>query len=185
MGFDRWGIRRDLDEIERTLIYAEVELRRMPTSPAPKGKRREDYLRTIYELQRSLGSVRARDVSGALGVSMPTAVEELKALNREGLIRYSRGSVALAGEAERVAEGLDRKRGILKEFLELVLEADPGEAERVACYLEHFTSDELLGRMEDMLEFARDCEREFAEFMGMVRDHRAGRGDPCRRGGPA
>ncbi|MGC8969211.1 MAG: metal-dependent transcriptional regulator [Conexivisphaera sp.] len=141
----------------------------MPAGSAPRGKRKEDYLRTIYELQRSKGFARVKDVSGALGVSMPTALEELRELEREGLIVYRKGDVRLAEEAEHAAEALDRKRRILRDFLERVLEADPSEADREACYLEHFVSDELLERMERMLRFAADCREEFSRFMEMVR----------------
>ena len=150
-------------------------------SPAPRGKRREDYLRTIYELQRSRGSVRVKDVSGALGVSMPTALEELRELDREGLVRYRRGSVSLVEEAERFAATLDRKRRILIEFLERVLGADPEEAEQEACYLEHFLSDGLLERMERVVDFAAECGDEFSELMNRVWSHSTGE-DCAQRG---
>ncbi|MFP3308396.1 MAG: metal-dependent transcriptional regulator [Nitrososphaeria archaeon] len=147
----------------------------MPADSAPKGKRKEDYLRTVYELQRSLGSVRMRDVSRALGVSMPSALEELRGLEREGLIRYSRGSVRLTEDAERLAERIDRRRRTLEEFFEVILGADPEEAERMACYLEHLISDELLGRMECILRFAASHGQELQE---LTRGHCGG--DPAR-----
>jgi Mn-dependent transcriptional regulator len=143
----------------------------VPADSAPKGKRKEDYLRIIYELQRSLGSVRMRDVSRALGVSMPSALEELRRLEREGLIRYSRGSVMLTEDAERLAERIDRRRRTLEEFFEVILGAEPEEAERMACYLEHLISDELLGRMERILRFAASHGQELQE---LTRGHCAG-----------
>ena len=156
------------------LISTGCPVRRVPAAPAPRGKRKEDYLRTIYELQRSTGRVRVKDVSSALGVSMPTALEELRELDQEGLIVYERGLVRLAEEAEKLAASLDRKRKVIMGFLEKVLGADPREAEQEACNLEHFLSEELLDSMERILNFAEECGGEFSEFMERVRSHRAG-----------
>ncbi len=138
---------------------------------APRGKRKEDYIRAIYDLQRSRGSVRVKDVSEVLGVSMPTALEELRRLSHEGLVSYDRGSVSLTSEAISMAESLERKREILVEFLEVVLGADREEAERIACYMEHLVGDDLVERARRLAELAAEC----GWFSGILERAREGR----------
>lgn len=132
---------------------------------APRGKRREDYLRVIYEILEEKGYARVKDIAEKLGVTMPTVVEALKKLEKEGLVIYRRRSITLTDKGASRARELNARHKALKKFLMLLLNIDEEEAEREACYIEHVVSEKTLKRIQQFIEFTDSCPLNIPRFL--------------------
>lgn len=134
-------------------------------SVAPRGKRKEDYLRVIYELSKIRRRARVKEISEKLGVSMPSVVEALRGLEEMGLVEKSRRGVILTGKGAAKASRILKRREALKRFLMLLLSVKEDEAEAEACFLEHIVGRKTLERMEKFLEFVDSCPMGLPRFL--------------------
>jgi len=130
----------------------------------------EDYLETIFDLQRSTSVVRVKDIAKALGVKMPSVTSALQTLKASRLIRHEKyGHVELTREGREVAENIHRRHVTLVGFLTDILQLDPGDAGEEACRLEHGVSRETLRRLMGLLEFIRGCPRSGGDWLTHMR----------------
>jgi DtxR family Mn-dependent transcriptional regulator len=114
---------------------------------------KEDYLKTIYSLETSQGTVRVKDIAGRMKISMPSVTSALKNLEQQGLVwhpRYDR--VGLTSDGTRCARSVYKRHRVLKEFLCQVLGIDTKIADKDACGMEHSISPETLERMVAFME---------------------------------
>lgn len=100
----------------------------------------EDYLKTIYILERKHRGVRGVDIAEELNVSRPTVSVILKRLTEEGYItKNPEHEVFLTDEGREVAENTLRKNEMFKELLtELGVDEETAAAD--ACEMEHAVS---------------------------------------------
>ena len=120
----------------------------------------EDYLETIYELHRSEGVVRVKDIARAMKVKMPSVTSALRTLKSSQFIRHERyGHVELTSEGRDIAESVHRRHITLVGFLRDILQLDPDNADAEACRLEHGISRETLRRLMGLMEFIEGCPR--------------------------
>ncbi len=129
------------------------------TSPRPTrlGSGAEDCLEAVLVLERGGGPVRVTALARRLGVSKPSVVAALAALERRGLARHERyGGVELTAAGRRRARETDRRHQLLREFLAGVLGVSAATAEADACRIEHGLSPETVSRL---VTFVRRRER--------------------------
>ncbi len=120
--------------------------------------RAQDYLRTIYQLSSKGSKVRLVTLSEALGVRMPTALQMVRSLASQGLVKYEKhGEIELTEEGKRIAEEIQTKHNLLFEFLTKYLGVDPEVAEKDACGMEHHLSEETYDRLLKFIEFMEGC----------------------------
>ncbi len=120
--------------------------------------RAQDYLRTIYQLSSKGSKVRLVTLSEALGVRMPTALQMVRFLASQGLVKYEKhGEIELTEEGRRIAEEIQTKHNLLFEFLTKYLGVDPKVAEKDACGMEHHLSEETYDRLLKFIEFMEGC----------------------------
>ncbi|MDK2384066.1 MAG: metal-dependent transcriptional regulator [Candidatus Korarchaeota archaeon] len=120
--------------------------------------RAQDYLRTIYQLSSKGSKVRLVTLSEALGVRMPTALQMVRSLAGQGLVKYEKhGEIELTEEGKRIAEEIQTKHNLLFEFLTKYLGVDPRVAEKDACGMEHHLSEETYDRLLKFIEFMEGC----------------------------
>lgn len=120
----------------------------------------EDYLETIYHLEREDRAARAADIATRLDVSRPSVTGALRGLADRGLIHYvPYGTVTLTREGRRAAIAVVRRHDILKRFLEDVLALPPADAERAACRMEHVLEPAVMNRFLEFARFAASCPR--------------------------
>ena len=122
---------------------------------AAYGKRYEDYIKVIYRLKKERGSAAAKDIADYMNVKLPTVIEYLNKLSKDGLVIYKSGIVELTEEGLKKAKEIEDKFCIIKRFLTEVLNVPEEYAERDACYMEHGLSDLTVARMREYLEFKR------------------------------
>lgn len=102
----------------------------------------EDYLKTIYLLNRRHSGVRGVEIAEELGVSRPTVSVILKRLIEEGYVnKNSAHEVFLTDEGRKVAENTLKKNQMLKELL-MELGVNEKTAAADACEMEHAVSTE-------------------------------------------
>jgi len=113
----------------------------------------EDYLETIYLLQKKQQNVRVRDIAKEMSVTMPSVSGFLKTLKKQGLVEHPRYDlVALTPDGTRVAKEVFRKHQVIRTFLSHVLKLDSDIAERDACRIEHNVSPETIESMTRYLD---------------------------------
>ncbi len=118
----------------------------------------EDYLEAILVLgQRSGASVRVTDVSAYLGVSKPSVSAAAKKLATAGLVEHEcYGAIRLTQEGRQGALRVAARHELLLRFLVEVLGVEQATAEEDACRLEHFLSEETVGRLHQFVAFLTD-----------------------------
>lgn len=105
----------------------------------------EDYLKTVYQLERGSGErVATSDVAEALGVEPPTVVKMLEKLEDRGLVDREKYSGArVTEEGETVALEIVRHHRLLEAYLTQELDFSWSEVHDEADRLEHHISEEL------------------------------------------
>lgn len=104
----------------------------------------EDYLERIYLLIQDRRVARVKDIAESMGVKNPSvnnAVSELKKLGYVEQEPY--GYVLLTKSGEEEAERIIKLHRLLHGFL-MYLGVSSEVAERDACNMEHYLSDETL-----------------------------------------
>lgn len=102
----------------------------------------ENYLETIYMLQKNKGSCRSVDIANELGFSKPSVSVAMKNLRENGYIEVmGDGKIILLEPGKKIAEELFEKHIILTKCLTAI--GVPEEiAEEDACKIEHLISAE-------------------------------------------
>ncbi len=116
--------------------------------------RLEDYLETIYLLERRNGVARVKEIAGERNVKMPTVTEVLRRLSEKGFIHYEPyGYVRTTDKGKAYAEMLYQKHRVLIDFLEKVLHLPKSVAEKEGCLMEHHLSSETVERVKRLTDF--------------------------------
>ena len=102
----------------------------------------ENYLETIYMLQKSKGSCRSVDIANELGFSKPSVSVAMKNLRENGYIDVmGDGNILLLEAGKKIAEELFEKHTILTRCLTAIGVPEEIAAED-ACRIEHVISKE-------------------------------------------
>ena len=118
----------------------------------------EDYLESIYRILAGESVARVGDIAEDMGVSPASVSPAMKRLADMGLVRYSkRRYVELTPAGEETARKTLVRHNILTRFLGDVLGMDVELAERDACAMEHFLSDEALMGFAALFESTASC----------------------------
>lgn len=132
-------------------------------------KSNEDYLETMYNLERSKGEIRVKDIARKLGVKPPSVVEAVQKLSDNELVSYERyGNINLSKEGIKVAKCVINKHFILKNFLTQI-GIDKDTAEEEACALEHVLSISTLNKLEEFTEFILYYSDKSEDFMELLK----------------
>ena len=111
----------------------------------------EDYLEMVSFLSDE-GNVRVTDIAARLGVSKPSVLTALKALESQGLLEHERyRTVSLTGSGRRRAKEIRDRHSMLTAFLSDVIGVNAEIAEKDACKMEHHLSEETLEKMRAMV----------------------------------
>ena len=115
----------------------------------------EMYLETIYLLKQREGCVRVKDIAELMKVKAPSVHEALHHLTDSGHIRHEHYKpVGLTELGEKEAEKLFNKHKLLTKFFSDVLGVSQEIAEKDACIIEHYLSDETISKFMEFLNRA-------------------------------
>ncbi|WP_319524340.1 metal-dependent transcriptional regulator [uncultured Desulfosarcina sp.] len=118
----------------------------------------EDYLKVIFDLDKTKKMVRVKDIANRLGVKMSSVTSMLKKLAKYGLVRYRKYEyVELEETGADFAQEVCKRHMILVRFLSDILTVDKKTAAKEACKMEHLISLETLGNLNDFMNFVESC----------------------------
>jgi DtxR family Mn-dependent transcriptional regulator len=115
---------------------------------------KEDYLSTIYKSADSSGTIKANQIAESLSVSRAAVTDMLRKLSSDGYVDYKRyKGIRLTKAGEDYARNMVRRHRIWELFLHQIVGMPWDKVHDEAHRLEHGSSDELVNRMEEMLDF--------------------------------
>jgi DtxR family transcriptional regulator, Mn-dependent transcriptional regulator len=144
----------------------------------------EDYLETIFHLERESRVARAKDIAERLAVSRASVTGALKTLAEKGLINYEPYSyVTLTAQGKDIAEEIDRRHHILKGFFRDFLQMDLEASEANACRVEHVMDEAAINRLVNFLDFLEQCPRTGPDWLEAFERYCRGKASPerCRQ----
>lgn len=108
----------------------------------------EDYLETIFILNKTRGEIRITDIANTMEISKPSVNKAVSILKNEGLLTHQKyGEIKLTKEGVNMAESIYFKHNTLVNFLTKKLGIDREIAEKDACKIEHVISSETLEKL--------------------------------------
>jgi len=126
----------------------------------------EDYLETIFVLQRRNAVARVKDIAQKLGVLSGTVTSALHTLADRELINYKPYSfITLTPKGENIAKEVHRRHTVIKDFLQCVLLLDEDKAEENACRMEHAVDKAVVNRLVQFIDYIYQCPRTGEEWI--------------------
>jgi DtxR family transcriptional regulator, Mn-dependent transcriptional regulator len=108
----------------------------------------EDYLKTIYDLERHTGTATTTDIAHRLDIAPASVTGMVRRLAGQGLLTHEPyHGVRLSDEGQRVALLTLRRHRVIETYLARVLNYPWDEVHAEADRLEHAASDALIDRM--------------------------------------
>jgi len=102
----------------------------------------QDYLETIYILNKSKNQVRSIDIANELSYSKPSVSVAMKNLRSHGYIEVSdEGYITLTESGHQIAHSVFERHALMTKFL-IYLGVNPETAREDACMMEHDISEE-------------------------------------------
>ena len=115
---------------------------------------KEDYLSVIFKNQNSAGEIKSNIIAEKLSVSNAAVTDMLKKLSKDGYIIYERyKGIKLTDVGERYARNMVRRHRIWEVFLNQIVGMPWEKVHEEANKLEHSSSDDLINRLETMLDY--------------------------------
>jgi Mn-dependent DtxR family transcriptional regulator len=114
----------------------------------------EDYVETIYIMQKEKEIVHTNDIASALDINPASVTEIFHKLSDEGYINYEKYSgVVLTEKGRKIGIDTKKKHDILKRFL-ILLGVDDKIADEDACKIEHNVNPETMKKLRTFVKFA-------------------------------
>lgn len=102
----------------------------------------ENYLETIYKLEKQSGKVRSVDVARAVGVTKPSVSRAMGKLKDLGMIEMDESShIHLTTAGRKKAKNILEKQETIKKYLVMTTDVAEEIAKEDACKIGHFISD--------------------------------------------
>ena len=115
---------------------------------------KEDYLSAIYKYREMDGTIKANQIADKLTISNAAVTDMLKKLAIDGFVDYKRyKGIKLTENGEEYAKNMVRRHRIWEVFLFQIVGMPWDKVHEEAHNLEHGASDELINKMEEMLDF--------------------------------
>lgn len=115
---------------------------------------KEDYLSVIYKSADDKGEIKANQIAESLNISAAAVTDMLRKLSKDGYVNYKRyKGTKLTKSGEDYARSMVRRHRIWELFLHQIVGLPWDKVHNEAHNLEHSASDELINKMEEMLDF--------------------------------
>lgn len=119
-----------------------------------KNVSKEDYLSVIYKSADDKGEIKANQIAESLNISAAAVTDMLRKLSKDGYVNYKRyKGTKLTKSGEDYARSMVRRHRIWELFLHQIVGLPWDKVHNEAHNLEHSASDELINKMEEMLDF--------------------------------
>ncbi len=112
----------------------------------------EEYLKTIYLLEKSGRKVRVTDIALKLKITKPSVNKAINLLKDMELIHYKAyGNITLTREGKKYAIEVIKKQDILKMFLVEILSIEEQQAEEEAIAMKHAISEQTAKKLNQYI----------------------------------
>ena len=112
----------------------------------------ENYLETIFVLQKKNGHVRSIDIANELGFSKPSVSVAMKNFKNEGYIETDEIlGITLTEKGRKIAENVYDRHEIIAKAL-ILLGVTPETAYEDSCRIEHDISSETFHKLKEHVE---------------------------------
>ena len=112
----------------------------------------EEYIKTIYLLEKNDKKVRVTDIALKLKITKPSVNKAINLLRDIGLIDYKAyGSIKLTKEGESYAIEVIKKQDILKMFLVEILGIERQQAEKEAIAMKYAISETTVKKLNQYI----------------------------------
>lgn len=113
----------------------------------------QNYLETIYLLQRENGQVRSIDVANALSFSKPSVSRAMGKLKEAGYLEMQTGGkLVLTKEGNKLAKNLVDRQETITQFLMMTADVEQEVAEEDAKKMMHFLSEKTLKGIKSFIK---------------------------------
>lgn len=117
---------------------------------------KENYLKAIFHLQETSGTVTTNDVAAELQTRPASVTDMLKKLKAQKLLLYEKyKGFRLSNDGRKVALQIIRKHRLWEYFLVEKLRFGWDEVHEIAEELEHISSKKLIDRLDEFLGFPK------------------------------
>ena len=112
----------------------------------------EEYLKTIYLLEKNKQKVRVTDIAKKNNNTKPSVNKALKVLKELHLINYEvYGDINLTKEGQEQAKEIIKKQDILETFLIGILEIEKEQAQEEAKAIKYAMSKESIDKLDSYI----------------------------------
>lgn len=119
---------------------------------------KENYLKTIYELNYDFTKVTNKRIAEIMDVSAPSVTEMLNALANEGYLTHSPyNKIVLTPKGNKISEKLVRRHRLWEVFLHECLKYPADNVHNNADALEHSSDDDLMDHLNEFLGHPQRC----------------------------
>lgn len=119
---------------------------------------KENYLKTIYELNYDFTKITNKRISEIMNVSAPSVTEMLNSLASEGYLTHSPyNKIVLTPKGNKVSEKLVKTHRLWEVFLHECLKYPVDNVHHNADALEHSSDDALVDHLNDFLNHPQRC----------------------------
>ena len=109
----------------------------------------EEYLKTIYLLEKNKQKVRVTDIAKKMNITKPSVNKALKILKELQLINYEvYGDINLTKDGQEQAKEIIKKQDILETFLIGILEIEKEQAQEEAKAIKYAMSKESIDKLD-------------------------------------
>ncbi len=116
----------------------------------------EDYLETIYDLNKKFGYVRISDIARELNISKPSVTQMMQRLERDGCIFYKPyAPLKLTLKGKNIGKKVSERHQVLAEFF-TILNIPSSIQKKDIHGIEHFLSTLTLKKFRDVSKFLKD-----------------------------
>ena len=114
----------------------------------------EDYLEAILIISQAKKTVRVKDLVKKQSVKTASVIGALKKLEKKGLVEHEHyGYIELTSKGIKKANKIYDKHKLLYKFLTEILDVNKNIAEKDACLIEHYISDDTFDKMITFMRF--------------------------------
>ncbi|AIF84370.1 iron (metal) dependent repressor, DtxR family [Candidatus Nitrososphaera evergladensis SR1] len=115
----------------------------------------EMYLKAIWYIREKGEEVKVSSIAKLLNVTQPSVVQMLRKLNDLDLVHYTKGSVELTSEGDRIGKQMIRNTRLLEVLMKDALKIEIDE--EMVCGIEHHMKNIFTDALCTLLKHPRKC----------------------------
>ncbi len=126
----------------------------------------EDYLESIYIISLNNKVIRVKEIAKLLKVKTPSVVDAVRKLIARGLVEHEKyGYLELTDIGCKMGKEVYEKHKKIYKFFNNILGVSNDTSKKDACNIEHYISEEAMGRMIKLISFIDTCPEGYPKWL--------------------